>query len=343
MLHKTILVDKKSNIPLFGIDFIGIIDRGTNVIEIKPITLCNLNCIYCFVSAGDYLTNFVVEPDYLLENIKLLIDLKGKRDIEIHIAPYGEILLYDKLTYLIEKLKTLEGVYKISMQTNGLLLTENIITELEKAGLDQINISLNTLNKERAEYLSDLKGYQLNNLLNMIDFLIKSKIKIIIAPVWIPKINDQDIQELIRFVQALNNEAGSPDKVQLGIQKYLIYKKTGRRVKKIRPKSWDYFYSQLKILEKKFNMKLKLGPKDFNIHKRKGISLPLKKGDITQANVISKGRWDNEYITSINQIWGIKLVLQRNQIDLPLIGNRYDIRIIKSKQKENLLTGVLNL
>ena len=46
--NKIIYVDKNSDIPLFGIDFIGIIDRGTNVIEIKPLTLCNLECKYCF-------------------------------------------------------------------------------------------------------------------------------------------------------------------------------------------------------------------------------------------------------------------------------------------------------
>ncbi|MCK4380959.1 MAG: radical SAM protein, partial [Candidatus Lokiarchaeota archaeon] len=58
-------VDEKSKIPLYGVDFIGVIDRGTNVIEVKPITLCNLKCKYCFVSAGSYDTDFIVDPNYL--------------------------------------------------------------------------------------------------------------------------------------------------------------------------------------------------------------------------------------------------------------------------------------
>ena len=37
MTNELIYVDENSEIPLFGIDFLGIIDRGTNVIEIKPL------------------------------------------------------------------------------------------------------------------------------------------------------------------------------------------------------------------------------------------------------------------------------------------------------------------
>ncbi len=343
MPSKIIYVDKNSKIPLYGLDFIGIIDRGTNIIEIKPLTLCNLYCKYCFVSAGDYFINFIVEPEYLIEKIIPLINIKGKQDIEIHIAPYGEILLYKELIKLIAKLKTLEGVFKISMQTNGLLLNEQKITKLEKVGLSQINISLNTLNQNKAEYISDYNGYQLQYLLSMIKYLMKSEIDIVIAPVWIPKINDQDIEELIRFVQNYQNRVKHPNKIRIGIQKYLIYKKTGRRIKKIRPKSWDFFYKQLKILERKHGMKLKLGPNDFGIHRRKGLSLPIRKGIFVKGEIISKGRWDTEYIAKINENWAIKVLLNKSQIEMPLIGKKFDIKVIKSKQKENLLTGFINI
>ncbi|MFX1454170.1 MAG: radical SAM protein, partial [Promethearchaeota archaeon] len=70
-------VDEISGIPLYGVDFIGVIDRGTNVIELKPLTLCNLKCKYCFVSAGDYSHNFIVDPDYLIKKVEELIEVKG--------------------------------------------------------------------------------------------------------------------------------------------------------------------------------------------------------------------------------------------------------------------------
>ena len=136
MTLKTINVDENSGIPLFGVDFIGIIDRGTNVIELKPITLCNLKCKYCFVSSGDYETNFVVDSDYLIKKIKDVIDIKGPQDIEIHIAPYGEALMYKDIFKLIEDLWKIKGIEKISMQSNGLLLNE------ETTCLSESNISL---------------------------------------------------------------------------------------------------------------------------------------------------------------------------------------------------------
>lgn len=340
MPSEIIYVDGNSEIPLYGLDFIGIIDRGTNILEIKPLTQCNLVCKYCFVSAGDYITNFIIDVNYLIEKIVPLIEIKGRNDIEIHIAPYGEILLYKDLIKLIKKLKLIDGIYKISMQTNGLLLSKESIIELEKAGLSQINISLNTLVQDKAEYLSDYKGYQLQHLLTMIDFLMQSKIDIVIAPVWIPKVNDKDIEELIRFVKNYQNKVDTPNKIRIGIQKYLIYK-TGRRIKKIRPKSWGFFYKQLNTLEKKHNMKLKLGPKDFGIHKRKGLSPPIQKGNLVKSQIVSIGRWDSEFIAKFDDNWGIKILLNKTQKNIPLIGKKIDTKIIKSKREENLLTGII--
>ena len=64
MKNKILYIDDNSSIPLMGIDFFGVIDRGTNVIEVKPLTLCNLKCKYCFVAAGDYTNNFIINHSY---------------------------------------------------------------------------------------------------------------------------------------------------------------------------------------------------------------------------------------------------------------------------------------
>ena len=157
MTTEIIYVDERSEIPLFGVDFIGIIDRGTNVIEIKPLTLCNLKCKYCFVSAGAYETNFIIEPTYLLKKLRDIIEVKGHFNIEIHFAPYGEILLYPKLFELIKEIWKIKGVEIISLQTNGLLLNEEIIKQLDDAKITRINISLNSLNNEKASYLSNFR------------------------------------------------------------------------------------------------------------------------------------------------------------------------------------------
>jgi len=344
MVNDIIYVDEKSEIPLYGVDFIGVIDRSTNVIELKPLTLCNLKCKYCFVSAGDYDNNFIVDPYYLLKKIREIIKVKGHEKIEIHFAPYGEILLYPKLFDLIKELWKIDGIEIISIQTNGLLLNEDIIKQLEKAKITRINISLNSLNQEKANFLCDCKNYDIENLMKNISLLLKTKIDVLIAPVWFPGENDKDIEDIISYVLALRKKGYSEKKIQIGIQKYLIYK-TGRKLKKIRPKSWGYFYKQLSIFEKKYNIKLKLGPCDFGIHKRKTVaSLNVKKNDHIRLKIISKGRWKREYIGRLDDNFGIKVILNKPIIHYEkFIGKDIRVKIIKANYKDNILTAAFSI
>jgi uncharacterized Fe-S cluster-containing radical SAM superfamily enzyme len=344
MTNKIIYVDEKSEIPLYGIDFLGIIDRGTNVIEIKPLTLCNLKCKYCFVSAGDYNTNFIVDSNYLIKKIEEIVNSKGNYKIEIHFAPYGEILLYPNLFKLIKEIWKIKGIDTISLQSNGLLLNEDIIKKLEDTNVTRINISLNSLSSEKVNYLCNTANYDLNNLLKNIFRLLDSKINVLLAPVWFPGENDKDIEDIIKYIKAIREEGYSEKNIQIGIQKYLIYK-TGRKLKKIRPKTWGYFYKQLAFLEKKYNLKLKLGPIDFGIHKRKTVaSLNVQKNDLIRLRVISKGRWEREYIGKIDNNFGIKLLLNKSIIPSEkIIGKEIQAKIIKANYKDNILTASFSI
>src|SRR3989338_296182 len=80
----TIYIHRSSGIPLIGSNYFGIIDRGTNVIEVKPMTSCNLGCIYCSVDEGPRskrTADFVVEKDYLVEEFEKVAKFKGIDDI----------------------------------------------------------------------------------------------------------------------------------------------------------------------------------------------------------------------------------------------------------------------
>ncbi|TFF88457.1 MAG: radical SAM protein [Promethearchaeota archaeon] len=340
MANNILYIDENSTIPLMGIDFIGVIDRGTNVIEVKPLTLCNLRCKYCFVSAGDYTTNFVVNHSYLAAQIKEIIALKGNYHIEVHFSPYGEIFMYSELFDLLSELERIDGIDTISIQTNGLLLNDRIIEGLKLKKHCRINLSLNTLDADKARYLSACSNYDLERLQKNIYKLLNADIEVLIAPVWFPGENDEDIEDIIELILNLRKKGYPKEQLRIGIQKYLIYK-TGRKLKKIRPKSWGYFYKQLSQLEKKYNIKLKLGPIDFNIHKRKSFSTPyLKKGMVLEATILSQGRWKWECIGKINDRLGIKILLKRPfQFTPQLLGKKIEVKVIKANYRDNIITA----
>jgi uncharacterized Fe-S cluster-containing radical SAM superfamily enzyme len=341
MNDKLQYIEKTSRIPLMGVDFLGVIDRGTNVIELKPLTLCNLQCKYCFVSSGNYDNNFIVDSNYLIEKVLDLVRLKGDYGLEIHLSPYGEILLYKEIDNLLNKLSNIKGISTISMQTNGLLLSKQVIDNLKKSNLTRINVSINSLNEETDCYLCNCTKYDVEKLIKNMYALMNYGIQVLIAPVWFPGENDKDIEDIIEFVLKVRSEGYSKSQLQIGIQKYLIYK-TGRTLKKVQSKSWDYFYLYLSRLEKKFNIKLKLGPIDFGIHKRKRVStLDLQKDDLIKIEIVSRGRWENECIGKINDSLGIKVLLKKPFVFTDeLIGKVVEAKVIKANYKDNILTAL---
>ncbi len=278
----TTYIHKNSGILLVGTGYFGIVDRGTNLIEIKPITGCNLNCIYCSVDENKRTREFVIEKDYLVSELEKVVKIK-KNPVEVHIASQGEPLLYEPLNELISDIKVIGAVNKISLETNGVLLTKELIDNLAKSGLSQLNLSINSLNQATVNKMADCK-YPLKMVRNMAEYSSK-KLKLVIAPVLIEDMNEKDMNDLVRFCKKIN--------CKLGIQNYLNYRH-GRNVKKQMP--WEKFYKILEKLEKKHKISLKFSSSDFNIKEDASLEKPFKKNDIIEVEVIQEGRFKNELL-----------------------------------------------
>ena len=65
----------------------------------------------------------------------------------------GEPLLRSDLPCLINNLKSIQGIEKVMLTTNGVLLPR-MAEDLIRAGLDGINISLDTVNKNTFEAIT---------------------------------------------------------------------------------------------------------------------------------------------------------------------------------------------
>ena len=284
----TTYIHKNSGIPLMGNVSFGIIDRGTNILEIKPITSCNLDCVFCSVDENRRIRDFVVEADYLIEEINKLIAYKECNEMEIHVGCQGEPLRYSKLTYLIKKLRHNKAIKRVSMDTNATFLTENKIDELINAGFTRLNISLNAIDPVLATKMAG-KPYQVTNILNAIKYVASKNIEVVVAPVIVKGLNDEELENIVKFAKNLNKKQKAP---LLGVQKYLYYPKG----KKLKEEEWDPFFERLKRLEKKHTIRLILKETDFSVIKTKELPKPFKKKEIIEAEVKCEGRLKNEKI-----------------------------------------------
>ena len=312
---KTIYIHQNSGIPLIGSLYFGIVDKGSSIIEVKPNTSCNLNCIFCSVDEGissKKITDFVFEKDYLVDGLKRLIEYKGTK-VDICINPHGEPLLYADLVPLINDISKIKNVGIISIITNGTLLTESYIDDLKKAGLTQINLSINSLDPNLAKKIEGTKYYNLNHVKNIINLIRKEKINLVLAPVYLKGINDKEIEKLIEFAKEID--------CKILIQNFLINKHGRNPVKGL---EMDSFFNMLKNLEIKHKTKLVLG--DCGVIKTKELPLPFKKGDIIKARIVCEGRSKGEKLAvSNNRVISIPKCNKKGIISIRITRDKYNI------------------
>lgn len=292
--NKAVYIHKNSGIPLLGSVEFGIVYRNTSLIEIKPITSCNLNCIYCSVGEGKNSgkVDFVVEKDYLVEELQKLLDFV-KEPVEIHIGVQGEPFLYADLIPLINDLQRNWQITLISMDTNFTLVTKPQLDLMSKFTKLRLNISLDTLDPKLADELAGTK-YPLDHVLEMIRYAVQKKIKILIAPVCVPGYNEKDMEEVVNFVKSLGITF-APKHPLIGIQNFLNYK-TGRNPAKA--KEWKEFYGMISELEKKTDMKLRLTSEDFGIRKTKELPKPFVEGDVVAGTIKCLDRFPRSCIVT---------------------------------------------
>ncbi|MHA1385891.1 MAG: radical SAM protein [Candidatus Helarchaeota archaeon] len=324
--RKIIYITKQSGIPLIGNLAFGILLHNTNIIEIRPVTGCPLDCIFCSVDEGKSSTiriDYIIELNYLIEEIKKVINFMGPEKLEIHISAQGEPTIYPHLVELVSNLSNLAGIHTISMQTNGVPLNKDYIDKLEKAGLTRINLSINSLDPKKAKKLARTANYDIEHIKNIAKYIAKSKIDLLIAPIVVPGQNELDIEDIIKFAKEIGAGKKSPP---LGIQNYLLYQ-FGRKVPKTNAWNWKKFNNYLRMLEKKYGIKpLILNKKDFLIHKRKNLPKPFSKGQILDLMICTYGRRNNQMI-GVKSGRAIEIIKTKRHI-----GEKIKVRLIKTQR-----------
>jgi cyclic pyranopterin phosphate synthase len=105
---------------------------------------------------NDYITWYYM-PSY--EEITRLTAVFVSLGIDKIRITGGEPTVRPHIADLIQSISKISGVKSLSMTTNGLLLQENVL-ELKEAGLDTVNISLDTFRPDRFKSMCGIDGIE---------------------------------------------------------------------------------------------------------------------------------------------------------------------------------------
>ncbi len=284
--NPTTYIHKNSGVPLIGALSFGIVDKGSSMLEVKPMTGCNMNCIFCSVDEGPdskKIRDIVVEERYLVEEIEKLLKYKKpqKQSIDVYINPHGEPLLYADIADLVKDISKFNEVRKVIIITNGTLLNKQMIDDLSSTKCE-LNVSISASGKEKGKEVMGTKAYNLEYVKEMLEYA-SGKLPIVIAPVIMEGINFDELRGIIEFGKKIGAKI-RPQNFQ--------HNKMGRNpVKEIK---FDDFAEKIKELEKKYDVQLL--ETEFDVQKTKEFEKPFIKGKTVIADIVFPGRYKKEKI-----------------------------------------------
>ncbi|MGI9860584.1 GTP 3',8-cyclase MoaA [Moorella naiadis] len=125
--------------------------RQINYLRIAITDRCNLRCRYCMPATGVPLKG---HQDILrLEEITTLARVAAGTGISRIRLTGGEPLVRKNVVSLVRQVAAIPGIAEVSMTTNGIFLG-GLALALKEAGLKRVNISLDSLKKDRYRYIT---------------------------------------------------------------------------------------------------------------------------------------------------------------------------------------------
>lgn len=168
--------------------------RKHNYLRISLVEKCNLRCTYCMPSEGVQLSprEELMSASEVYEIAKVFVS-HGVDKIRL---TGGEPLLRKDFGEIVEYLSSLP--VSLAITTNGVLL-DRYIDVLKKAGVNKLNISIDTLNPERFKGLT-LRD-QFHRVMKNIDLAIKEGFHVKLNVVLIKGQNEDEIIDFIELTK----------------------------------------------------------------------------------------------------------------------------------------------
>jgi cyclic pyranopterin phosphate synthase len=124
--------------------------RSINYLRISLTDHCNLRCVYCMPEDMTFRPNAeLMQDDEIYQLVRLFASL-GFHKIRL---TGGEPTVRANVVEIVRTIAHTPGIHSLSMTTNGVLL-ERLAQPLAQAGLQRVNISLDTLDPEKFKRLT---------------------------------------------------------------------------------------------------------------------------------------------------------------------------------------------
>lgn len=170
--------------------------RIARKLRISVTDRCNMRCIYCMPYGNTewFENGNLLSYEEIVKLSSIFVDL-GVRKIRL---TGGEPTIRPKIESLISALSKINRIESISMTTNGLLLSDKV-KQLKEAGLESVNISLDTFRADRFKSICGIDGVRrvLASIKAADDARLKIKINAVIIRGW----NDDEVVDFARFAQ----------------------------------------------------------------------------------------------------------------------------------------------
>ncbi|MQY69914.1 MAG: GTP 3',8-cyclase MoaA [Firmicutes bacterium] len=170
-------------------------NRKISYLRVSVTDRCNLRCIYCMPSEG--IKPLRHEDILRFEEVEEIVRYGIDWGIDKVRITGGEPLVRKGVVYLVETLANLEGIRDLSMTTNGILL-KDYARDLKNAGLQRINVSLDSLNADKFQRIA--KVGKLSLVLDGIEEALKRGLEPVkINVVAMKGINDDEVLDFAKM------------------------------------------------------------------------------------------------------------------------------------------------
>lgn len=174
-------------------------NRQINYMRISVTDRCNLRCFYCMPEQG------ICKMDHRdvlrYEEIIRVVREGARLGISRIRITGGEPLIRPGIESLIRGIKAIEGIREVSLTTNGQLL-KDMAESLKEAGLDRVNLSLDSLSPEKYKDITRVGDVQrvLDGINRCLEIgLVPVKVNVVLMK----GINDDEIEDFAELTVTL--------------------------------------------------------------------------------------------------------------------------------------------